>query len=464
MDDELLVRVYNVGLGDCIYVRVPDNGEHRHILIDCGTISGDADPLQNALDDLHDNWLPADESGRRQLDLLVVTHPHQDHIAGFRLDWFEGIDIKDIWLTAAMDLDHPQAETARALHSLAETTLQEFQRVSLSPALDALLADLLMLSNESALTALRETLPRKNGLPDGKPLYVHDETVSDRLQVLTEDTTQLLVLNPVCNIDGEYLGRTDNAGHGLAGFESTTRDGAPLSFAQNWHNESNHPANISRGDFRQLRTRLVNNPLAFILKRGELVNNTSVVLLLEWRGRRLLFTGDTQCKTSRKGQYEKGKPNGGWNVMWHHHNDKLDQRVDFLELGHHGSHNATPWKDQHPVCEMLDALAPPGEQETQVVVSTERMAYPTIPERRLMQTLGERVAHSRTYDEYEHYRGRMTGGQWSKYRDKLDELLVPSDVKQPRRTDLEHQTTGTPREPWIDVRIPQALGWPDGSP
>jgi hypothetical protein len=48
---------------------------------------------------------------------------------------------------------------------------------------------------------------------------------------------------------------------------------------------------------------------------------------------------------------------------------------------------------------MLDALVPLGEQETQVVVSTERMAYPTIPERSLMQTLGERVVHCRTYDE-----------------------------------------------------------------
>jgi hypothetical protein len=464
MDDELLVRAYNVGLGDCIYVRVPDNADHRHILIDCGTISGDAEPLQKALDDLHDNWLPSDASGRRQLDLLVVTHPHQDHMAGCRLEWFESIDIKDIWLTAAMDLDHPQAEGAHALYSLADTTLEEFQKVSLSPALDALLADLLMLSNEGALTALRETLPQKNDLPDGKPLYVHDGTESDRLRVFSEDTTQLHVLNPACNIDGEYLGKTDDVVPSLAGFEGATPDDALHSFAQNWHDESNHPTNISRGDFRQLRTRLLNNPLAFVLKRGELVNNTSVVLLLEWRGRRLLFAGDTQCRTSRNGRYEEGKPNGGWNVMWHHHKEELDQRVNFLLMAHHGSHNATPWKEQHPVCEILDALVPPGDQEAQVVVSTERMAYPTIPERSLMQTLGERVAHPRTYDEYEHYQGRMTGGQWNKYRDKLDQLLVPVDVKQPRRTDLEHQTTGTSREPWIDVKIPPAPGWPGGSP
>ena len=36
MDNNLRVRVYNVGLGDCIYIRVPDNDRNVHILIDCG--------------------------------------------------------------------------------------------------------------------------------------------------------------------------------------------------------------------------------------------------------------------------------------------------------------------------------------------------------------------------------------------------------------------------------------------
>jgi hypothetical protein len=51
------------------------------------------------------------------------------------------------------------------------------------------------------------------------------------------------------------------------------------------------PANMSPGDFRRLRNRLVNSALAFAEKDDRLKNNTSVVLLLEWRGRRLLFCG-----------------------------------------------------------------------------------------------------------------------------------------------------------------------------
>jgi hypothetical protein len=42
MADKLLIRLFDVGLGDCIYCRVPKahaEGRDFHILIDCGTLS-----------------------------------------------------------------------------------------------------------------------------------------------------------------------------------------------------------------------------------------------------------------------------------------------------------------------------------------------------------------------------------------------------------------------------------------
>ena len=67
MDDKLLIRAYNVGVGDCIYVRIPkarkkgSKVDDFHILIDCGK-KGSADLLKVALDHLK-NDLPR---GRRQ--------------------------------------------------------------------------------------------------------------------------------------------------------------------------------------------------------------------------------------------------------------------------------------------------------------------------------------------------------------------------------------------------------------
>ena len=87
MDSQLLVRIYNVGLGDCIYLRVPDEQKDVHILIDCGNKFGELELLGKHIADLKKE-LPDAGQGKKRLDLLVVTHPHEDHHKGFEEDFF----------------------------------------------------------------------------------------------------------------------------------------------------------------------------------------------------------------------------------------------------------------------------------------------------------------------------------------------------------------------------------------
>ena len=124
----------------------------------------------------------------------------------------------------------------------------------------------------------------------------------------------------------------------------------------------------------------------------------SVILLIEWAGRRSLRVGDAEWH----GEYKEGKHNGRWNVTWEKRKSKLNKPIDFSKVGHHGSVNATPrHKDLAPeysVNQILDAILPrpeSGKPTAQAIVATERSFYAPIPEADLLVELGKRVCNTR---------------------------------------------------------------------
>ena len=82
MGNQLLIRAYNVGCGDCIYVRIPGAKDGFHILIDCGKKGGD-ELLEEGGEASRERSCPPGEAGKKRLDLIVATHRHEDHIKGF---------------------------------------------------------------------------------------------------------------------------------------------------------------------------------------------------------------------------------------------------------------------------------------------------------------------------------------------------------------------------------------------
>jgi glyoxylase-like metal-dependent hydrolase (beta-lactamase superfamily II) len=463
VEDQLLVRAYNVGLGDCIYIKVPDfvkeegdseqppTLEQRHILIDCGNIDADAELIGEALSDLRGE-LPVGPDGNPRLDLLVVSHRHSDHIAGFlkNRQWFEGITIGNIWLSAALNPDHEQAREAQGLHGFAQGTLGELSRAALSQGYQEVVMQLVRIDIPEAMKILRETLAANSNLS-----YVHAGMTPDELgtsQIFSESTTSITILNPQNNIDREYLGKTGTALTSFKAFSAMmSADSAPVPVGE-VRSEADAPKNIGAGDFRRLRDRLMSNALAFVLDDGEIANNTSVAVLLEWRGRRLLFTGDAEWT---KGGYKEGKRNGAWDTMWHYQQDDLSKPLDLWVAGHHGSHNATPFHGEEPhhfTNVILDALLPSGEKAGKVLVSTERKEYPTIPDPALLTELGSRVACTHQYNESEVFEARYGGAElpkkWEKLKAKVDrfpeDVLVADGTPQPPRTDMEHHFNGEP--------------------
>lgn len=460
MADKLLIRAYRVGCGDSIYVRIPGPNNGFHILIDCGKKGGD-ELLKQAIEHLQGE-LPAGKArGKKRLDLIVATHRHEDHIKGFNPEWFKNIEVRNIWLSAAMDPKHPQAEGVRKMRAIATHAMRGLMESgrALSPEVE-LLASLYGVSNDVADKLLMEELPAANKI---KPKYVHRGQTGKELGLQLPSNTAVHILAPEEDIDHYYLGEEADATlKGFRGFAGDTGDGAaaippPAAAA---------PTNISAADFRVLQSRMISNALAFAAKESSIQNNLSVVLLIEWKKRRLLFVGDAEWE----GEFKDGRHNGSWNVMWEKHKNGLLQRpVDFLKIGHHGSINATPPpRDDSPaakkapkggVFDILDAILPVPKAGTkpkaQAIISTEREFYNPIPECKVMVDVARRVSNTLNYGVSFAKKGIKPESLWAtpkakKY--KFYETYEKSYLNQPQplRTDLEFALKG---RPFVEVEI-----------
>ena len=77
--NDVTIRMYCQGLGDCFLLTFPGEERPVRVLIDCGVIIGTADAAKKMQQVVAD--IATETAGH--IDLLVVTHEHWDHISGF---------------------------------------------------------------------------------------------------------------------------------------------------------------------------------------------------------------------------------------------------------------------------------------------------------------------------------------------------------------------------------------------
>ena len=405
---QVRVRMYRPGLGDCFLLTFSERSDPTRVLaqvlIDCGVdwnTSGGADRIREIAQDLLKETLR--ESGS-ELDVLVVTHEHWDHVSGFKQakKLFDQLTIKNVWLAWTEDPNDEfakslKAEQALALKAIAYASQQLIGNRATGAAARRSLAALgqgtarvLSFSgvdrfaagfSKSPDEAMDYVSSRKQDddycTPGGKPLTL-SALPGVRFYVLAppKDVDALNKMNPsdVNPETYELLGGR---------FDEHRSFFAALQAHSARENPANAPDLLSENEARRLRdypfavsTRLADDssearalfaatyyndsedwrridydwmtPAANLaLQYDNGLNNTSLVLAIELvdSQRVLLFAADAQV--------------GSW-LSWHDcsftiEDDSGDEReVKVTELlartvlykvGHHGSHNATLEKE-----------------------------------------------------------------------------------------------------------------------
>ncbi|MDV3277385.1 MAG: MBL fold metallo-hydrolase [Nitrososphaerales archaeon] len=364
----LRIRMYRVGFGDCFLISFPLTkgsmaGEpYAHVLVDCGVhSSGDIGTLGKVVDDVA-------TVTNKKLELVVVTHAHQDHVAGFDrfASKFKAFDVRSVWLPWTWDPNNPQAAGLQEKHQALTARLAQDLQAAAAADPNAVNAVENLKGNEHAIALLKSGFEGK-----AKVSYMKaGQALTGPKDVPIPDLSVKILGPPQSE---EFLAKMDPPAseHYLRLGPDQQTSGALQPFTKKWRLEK-PPDELIRSlfaeDDRELLQRVATSPLnelAFAL--DQVRNNESLVVLFVFRGQYLLFPGDAQY--------------GNW-LWWleNLHPESILPGITFFKVAHHGSVNATPKK----------ALENMSAGKFASMVSTQSVPWPSIPCVPLMTAIGKK--------------------------------------------------------------------------
>ena len=400
------IRAYQVGFGDCFLVSfIYTETDKRHVLIDFGTTG-----LPKTLKPSTHMPLVAQDiasvcNGAR-LTAVVATHRHADHISGFGTETATGKSgeiIKALqpkvvlqpWTEdpdAARNAKAATRNSSRSPRSFVAGLLarqdvaQMIHAFANSPSARTMSAALRQelsfigetnIANRSAV----ENLIAMGRAKGAKAVWAHHGS-SSRLERLLPGV-KVRVLGPPNLTQTESIRKQrskdpDQFWQLLAGANAATQN--PIASGLSRSSSKGTPVPVEGRWFKHRLERLRGDQLLQIVRELDAqLNNTSLILLFEVFGKKLLFPGDAQIEN--------------WSYALADAPDAKDTKsllakVDFYKVGHHGSLNATPKKL------LWEAFTKRGKQkDLKTAVSTmpgkhgKRTSKTEVPRKTLMDAL-----------------------------------------------------------------------------
>lgn len=360
------VKMYQVGeLGDCFLLTFKDGKKNSNVLIDCGSFRN-SNKSKTRLNTIVKH-IKSQLKGE-QLDIVVGTHQHNDHVSGFVHCEEEFTDaIKQVWLPW---LDNPKDSAAKKIKK---------EQMDLLDSLKAIHLKLKKLNIAGDFSQLEDVLGFYASEPDGpmipfqgienlkklganEPAYLNPGEVID-LPGLNKNSVKVYVLGPPRDqkllfdkdptkeetYDPHLWQATEEASKLYSALTSHTnnslREEEQFPF-NNKYKKSQAKAdkdivklyNAKENKWRNIDTAWLDSANQLALFLDGYTNNSSLVLAFELvkSGKVLLFAADAQA--------------GNWlsweDIKWEGKNKNF-KSYDLLEntvlykVGHHGSHNAT---------------------------------------------------------------------------------------------------------------------------
>jgi beta-lactamase superfamily II metal-dependent hydrolase len=291
------VRMYNVGFGDCFVVTFITKERPYTMLIDCGHHPAGASETGP------DFWsvvasLIADLpiiDGARRIDVLAITNSHTDHVNGFsRAELWKDISVGEMWMSWTRDPDAAGIEQ-RATNVKAFATLAELGKGPL------------------------RYLPRPDRYPDTLDGASLSCLPTDVMVHVLGPSRDLAVIRTM----RAPRGATFDAGNDpVANTSATTVDDTG--------DDSDDELGELSSEIEQSEAESIVEPTAPRLARLDTATNgTSLVLLVEVGGQKLLFASDAMW--------------GTWQMMLADPiADALLRDVVFYKVAHHGGLDSTP--------------------------------------------------------------------------------------------------------------------------
>jgi hypothetical protein len=331
----VVVRMYNVGFGDCFLLVFPDPA--FRILIDCGShISA---PGPRPIEEVVSSVLAdVDDGDGPRIDVVVCTHRHRDHVSGFTDPRWKEVEVGEVWMPWTEDPRDPEAKRIRER--------QAHLAMTLTAALDghddgnpAAVLAANSLPNAKAMRTLHEGFtgrPRRHFLPrgDGEEVVTELET-----ELLRKAGVRVRVLGPahdekvIRDMDppsgAAYLRVASARADGENGAAPPFGDAWTLTSEQVAGNEDLAHLLLAGRERSALREAARGDVLGAAVALEKAVNGTSLVLCLDRGDARLFFPADAQW-----GTWER--------ILEDKEASDLVEHLSLLKVGHHGSHNATP--------------------------------------------------------------------------------------------------------------------------